>query len=45
MVEKVAGSLPKTGEGKAALGISIFGAALLGLAAYLKRNWIVIYLS
>ena len=41
IVEKVAGSLPKTGEGKAALGISIFGAALLGLAAYLKRNWIV----
>ncbi|WDA67310.1 SspB-related isopeptide-forming adhesin [Lactococcus lactis] len=41
VIEKITGSLPKTGEGKAALGISIFGAALLGLAAYLKRNWIV----
>lgn len=41
IVEKVAGSLPTTGEGKAALGISIFGVALLGLAAYLKRQWIV----
>ncbi|MDT2869113.1 SpaA isopeptide-forming pilin-related protein, partial [Lactococcus lactis] len=41
IVEKVAGSLPTTGEGKAALGISIFGAALLGFAAYLKRQWIV----
>lgn len=41
VIEKITGSLPKTGEGKAALGISIFGAALLGLAVYLKRNWIV----
>jgi len=41
VIEKITGSLPKTGEGKAALGISIFGAALLGLAAFLKRNWIV----
>lgn len=41
VIEKITGSLPKTGEGKAALAISIFGAALLGLAAYLKRNWIV----
>ena len=41
IVEKVTGSLPTTGEGKAALGITIFGAALLGLAAYLKRQWIV----
>lgn len=38
LIEKV---LPTTGEGKAALALSIFGAALLGLAAYLKRNWIV----
>lgn len=41
VIEKITGSLPKTGEGKASLAISIFGAALLGLAAYLKRNWIV----
>lgn len=41
VIEKITGSLPKTGEGKAALGISIFGVALLGLAAYLKRQWIV----
>ena len=41
VIEKITGSLPKTGEGKAALAISIFGAALLGLAAYLKRHWIV----
>lgn len=41
IVEKVTGSLPTTGEGKAALVISIFGAALLGFAANLKRNWIV----
>lgn len=41
VIEKITGSLPKTGEGKAALVISIFGAALLGLAVYLKRNWIV----
>lgn len=41
-IQKVAASvLPKTGEGKAALGISLFGAALLGIAAYLKRNAIV----
>jgi len=41
VVEKVTGSLPKTGEGKAALGISLFGAALLGIAAVLKRRSIV----
>lgn len=41
VIEKITGSLPKTGEGKAALGISIFGVALLGLVAYLKRQWIV----
>ncbi|WP_353891899.1 VaFE repeat-containing surface-anchored protein [Lactococcus lactis subsp. lactis] len=33
--------LPKTGEGKAALGLSILGIVLLGLVAYLKRNWFV----
>ncbi|MBK5077303.1 VaFE repeat-containing surface-anchored protein [Lactococcus lactis] len=33
--------LPKTGEGKAALGLSILGTVLLGLVAYLKRNWFV----
>lgn len=37
-IEKV---LPTTGEGKAALGISIFGIALLGLTAFLKRKIIV----
>ena len=41
VVEKVTGSLPKTGEGRAALGISLFGAALLGIAAVLKRRSIV----
>jgi adhesin isopeptide-forming family sspB-C2 type protein/LPXTG-motif cell wall-anchored protein len=41
VIEKITGSLPKTGEGRAALGISLFGVALLGLAAYLKRQWIV----
>lgn len=41
-VEKIVSSvLPQTGEGKAALGISLFGIALLGFAAFLKRQWIV----
>ncbi|MGF2047909.1 VaFE repeat-containing surface-anchored protein [Lactococcus lactis] len=38
LIEKV---LPTTGEGKAALGISLFGIALLGLAAFLKRRSII----
>lgn len=33
--------LPKTGEGKAALGLSILGTVLLGFVAYLKRNTLV----
>ncbi|PCS10538.1 cell surface antigen I/II precursor [Lactococcus lactis subsp. hordniae] len=37
----VSGVLPTTGEGKAALGISLFGVVLLGIVAYLKRNSIV----
>nr|WP_312681043.1 LPXTG cell wall anchor domain-containing protein [Lactococcus taiwanensis] len=41
-IQKVADTvLPKTGEGKAALSISLFGAALLGIAAFLKRRSIV----
>lgn len=42
VVEKVTESLPKTGEGKAALGFSLFGIALLGFAAFLKRRSIVL---
>lgn len=41
VIEKITGSLPKTGEGKAALGLSILGTVLLGFATYLKRQWIV----
>lgn len=42
VVEKVTEFLPKTGEGKAALGFSLFGIALLGFAAFLKRRSIVL---
>lgn len=42
VVEKVSESLPKTGEGKAALGFSLFGIALLGFASFLKRRSIVL---
>ncbi|MDG4977448.1 SspB-related isopeptide-forming adhesin [Lactococcus lactis] len=41
VIEKITGSLPKMGEGKAALGLSILGTVLLGFATYLKRQWIV----
>lgn len=38
LIDKV---LPTTGEGKATLGISLFGVVILGIVTYLKRNSIV----
>ncbi|WP_242327087.1 SspB-related isopeptide-forming adhesin [Lactococcus lactis] len=38
VIEKITGALPKTGEGKAALMLSMLGVGLLGLVAYLKRR-------